>query len=84
MSNLTVQNLILYFESRLRQIDHHVLGNTAGKEPQFPMLAVFIGDDAIKGFSSIASNLFEIWPQYQRELRFIGVTRKEILSVIRS
>lgn len=77
MSNLTVQNLILYFESRLRQIDHHVLGNTAGKEPQFPMLAVFIGDDAIKGFSSIASNLFEIWPQYQRELRFIGVTRKE-------
>lgn len=76
MSNLTVQNLILHFENRLRQIDRHTLGNTAGKEPQFPMLVVFLGDEAIKGFSSIASNLFEIWPQYQRELQFVGVTNK--------
>lgn len=76
MSNLTIQNLILHFENRLRQIDRHTLGNTAGKEPQFPMLVVFLGDEAIKGFPSVASNLFEIWPQYQRELQFVGVDNK--------
>ncbi len=76
MSNLTIQNLILHFENKLRQIDRHTLGNTAGKEPQFPMLVVFLGDEAIKGFSSIASNLFEIWSKYQRELQFVGVTNK--------
>ena len=76
MSNLTVQNLILHFENRLRQIDRHTLGNTAGKEPQFPMLVIFLGSEAIGGFPSVASNLFEIWPQYQRELQFIGVVSK--------
>ncbi len=72
--SLNIQHFIQHFENRIRRNDRFSFGSSTGKEPQYPMLVVFLGEEAMKGFPSIASNLFEIWPQYQRELSFIGVS----------
>lgn len=70
-NNVTMQQLIQRFENRLKGPDSH--GSGGGKEPRFPMLVVCLGEDAIRGCGDIASNLFQIWPQYQPELQFLGV-----------
>lgn len=75
MSTLTVRNLIQYYSHQIRQKDRSGSQSIAGKEPHFPMLVVFLGEDAIKGFPGVASDLLDGWPQYQSELLFIGVTK---------
>lgn len=70
---ITIQNLIQYFENRIKQIESHSMGSTVGSEPQYPMLVVYLGQEAINSHQTIASNLFQVWPQYQQEIRFLGV-----------
>ena len=69
--NMTAQDLIDYFEERLQEIDRTQWDITVGEEPVFPMLIVFMGQASEQGFVHIAENLFRLWPQYQKELRFL-------------
>lgn len=47
-----------------------------GKEPQFPMLVMFLGKEAIDGYNRIANLLFDMWPSYKDELLFLGITER--------
>lgn len=69
--NISVQKLMDYFEYRLREIDQTQRDITTGEEPLFPMIIIFLGEASKKGFVRIAENLFRLWPQYQKELRFL-------------
>ena len=73
----TVRNFIRYFEARLRQIDRNGRGAVTGKEPQFPMLVVFLGEKAMKGYHALSTSLFRIWPQYQHEIQFLAVLERD-------
>ena len=52
-TNISISDLIQYFDEKLRQIDRRRIGDNIGKEPQFPMLVLFMGDNAIDGFSEV-------------------------------
>lgn len=72
-TNVSISDLIQYFDDKLRQIDRRRIGDNIGKEPQFPMLILFMGENAIEGFSEVYTRLVQFWPQYQNELVFLGV-----------
>lgn len=74
---LTTSGLIRHFEERLRQQDRRGAGGTAGREPNFPMLTVFLGENALRAFPAVAADLFRLWPQYREELCFLSVTQGE-------
>lgn len=57
----------------LRQKDY---GYERGKEPEFPMVVLLLGEDSIRGFSDISKNLLDIWPSYKEDLSFVGITKK--------
>lgn len=73
ITTLTIQSLIQYFEDRVRQIDRQNFGDTAGKEPQFPQIIIYLGDDARNAHQIVSTTLTQIWPQYQSELKFLWV-----------
>lgn len=72
MTTLTIQNLIQHFEERLRRIDRQDLDDT-GREPQFPQIVIYLGGDAHNAHSAVSTDLLQIWPQYQSELKFLWV-----------
>lgn len=72
-TNVSISDLIQYFDDKLRQIDRHRIGDNIGKEPQFPMVILFMGENGIGGFSEVYSHLVQFWPQYQNELVFLGI-----------
>lgn len=74
-TTLSIQNLIQHFQDKIRQIDRNNMGDVVGKEPQFPQLVVYLGSDAAKAHQAVSSNLFQTWPQYQFELKFLGVEK---------
>lgn len=74
----TIPELIQYFDDRVHQIDRRRIGNNIGKEPQFPLLIVFLGENAINSFQSVSTHLFQLWPQYREELQFLGVLGTEM------
>lgn len=71
-TSLTIQDLIRHFENRLRRIDRQDLDDT-GREPQFPQIVIYLGGDAHSAHQAVSSNLLQIWPQYQSELKFLWV-----------
>lgn len=83
-TTLNMHSLIHHFEERLRQIDRQNLGDVTGKEPHFPQLVVYLGKDASNAHTAVSTNLLQIWPQYQDELKFLciqntdGITYFEI------
>lgn len=74
-TNVSISDLIQYFDEKLRQIDRRRIGDNIGKEPQFPMLIMFMGENAIGGFSEVYTRLVQFWPQYQNELVFLGIEK---------
>lgn len=76
-TGLTIKNLIQYFNDRNRQMDQYNIGRNHGKEPQYPMLVVFLGESATKGYKELYSNIFRNWPQYQQEIKFVEVQKTE-------
>ena len=75
---LTMSGLIRHFEERLCQQDHQGTDRSPGREPNFPMLTVFLGEEeAPDTFPAVADDLFRLWPQYREELCFLSVTRGE-------
>ena len=74
---LTMSGLIRHFEERLRRQDRRGAGEAPGREPNFPMLTVFLGEEALRSFPAVAADLFRLWPQYREELCFLSVTRGE-------
>lgn len=77
MPGFTVRSLIQHFVNRLAEMNHNAEINNLGKTPQFPAIIIFIGEESIKGFTQVATSLFEVWPPYRDELKFVGVTAKE-------
>ena len=88
-TTLSIQNLIQHFEDRLHQIDRQNIGDIVGKEPQFPQLVIYLGKDAINAHPAVSYSLLQAWPQYQQELKFLGVqlddglTYSELASTLR-
>jgi hypothetical protein len=76
MENLSVNQLIQYFEARLRQKDRRG-AETAGSEPQFPQVIFYLGDRAAALHGTLSRELFRLWPQYREELCFLGVHAPE-------
>ena len=75
-TSFSIQDLIHHFEARQRQIDRLKIGDVPGGEPQFPQLVVYLGSDAMDAHQVISTNLLQIWPQYESELKFLGISRK--------
>lgn len=76
-TNLTIKNLIQYFNDKNRQMDQFNVGKNNGKEPQYPMLVVFVGECSVNGYADIYSNIFRNWPQYQQEIKFVEVQKAD-------
>ena len=73
MDTLTLQGLIQHFEGKIRQMDRQDLGYGAGSGPHYPMLVVYLGERSMLAHAAISSALFQVWPQYQGEIQFLGV-----------
>lgn len=71
-TTLTIQSLIQHFENRMRCIDRQNLDDT-GREPQFPQMVIYLGGDARSAHQAVSTDLLQIWPQYQSELKFLWV-----------
>ena len=76
-TTLNMHSLIHHFEERLRQIDRQNLGDVTGKEPHFPQLVVYLGKDASDAHMAVSTNLLQIWPQYQDELKFLCIQKMD-------
>ena len=76
-TTLNMHSLTRHFEERLRQIDRQNLGDVTGKEPHFPQLVVYLGKDASDAHTAVSTNLLQIWPQYQDELKFLCVQKTD-------
>lgn len=74
-TSLTIQGLVRNLEESLRRKDRQNFEENTGKEPQFPQLVIYLGDDAEKAHLAVSSSLFRLWPQYYRELKFLSVRR---------
>ena len=72
--NITVSKLVKDFEDRIRTLDLRRNIHNLGKQPEFPMIVIFLGEEAMKGYLDIVSRLFQLWPSYQNALCFVGVT----------
>lgn len=72
---LTMSGLIRYFEERLRRQDYRSTDGVPGREPNFPMLTILLGEEALRSFPAVAADLFRFWPQYREELCFLSVTQ---------
>ncbi len=73
MAELSIQRLIEYFINRLKEINKKELEEFGGKEPNYPLLLVYLGDKAISAHNSICRYLTITWPQYEPEIGCIGV-----------
>ncbi|MCI9120438.1 MAG: hypothetical protein HFG00_02765 [Oscillibacter sp.] len=73
---LTIQSLIQHVENRLRQIDRDQ-SDTTGGEPQYPQLVVYLGDGADQAHPQLCESLLSIWPQYEKELKFLRAEAAE-------
>lgn len=71
----TIQNLIEHFEKKVQQINRYNPETAVGNEPNYPMIMIYLGDDAMRGYVNIFHNISQIWPQYQKEIEFIGVQK---------
>ena len=73
MSELTMQNLVRHFEAVMQQKDRDMLGEMDGREPQYPMVIVYLGEISAQAHQRLSEELFQLWPQYRREICFIGI-----------
>ncbi len=76
MGEITVAELLRHFEEKMHQIEYHRYEGTQHKEPKYPMVLLFFGEEAIKGFRNVISRLHTIWPSYANDILSIGVRRQ--------
>lgn len=72
-SMLTAPELVRYFEDRLRQIEREGTGGAQGREPQYPMLVLYLGQSAAAEHGRLSAALSRLWPQYGEELCYAAV-----------
>lgn len=75
MNTVTIPGLIRHFENKISH-EQFQLGIPMGKSPNFPMVVIFFGKEAIEGFKEVEGHLFEIWPPYRDKLLFLGVIKE--------
>lgn len=75
VKSLSCKDLIAYFTSKMNNASYLENGISIGKEPNYPMVVFFLGSEAIKGYAELSDNLFQIWPQYQDGILFLGVEK---------
>ena len=74
MNVVTVPGLIHRFEDKVHQFERYQFGESTGKEPYYPMIVSFLGEESMEGYREIAQHLYDIWPSYKNEFLFLGVT----------
>lgn len=79
-TTLNMHDLIHHFEDWLRKIDRQNLGDVSGKEPHFPQLVIYLGNGASCAHAEVSSNLLQLWPQYEDELKFLCVQQADGLK----
>ena len=72
-AELTTAELIRHFTERVESIDRDSWGAVHGKEPNFPMLVLFLGEESMREYEHVSRNLLQVWPQFKEELQFMGV-----------
>lgn len=70
---VTVTKLIHRFEEKLREYKYDQFGKSKGNEPYFPMIVIFLGEEAIEGCRDVIDHLYEMWPSYKNEFLFLGI-----------
>lgn len=76
IKSLSAKDLITYFSGRMCNASYLENGITTGKEPCYPMIVFMLGSEAIKGYEQLSQNLFQIWPQYQDGILFLGLEKE--------
>lgn len=70
MNNIEVNDLIHYFETRLRQKNEYGVSAFAGEGPKYPMAVVYLGTEAAKAHGELFQRLSRIWPPFKNEICF--------------
>lgn len=77
MNNIEVNDLIHYFETRLRQKNEYGVSAFAGEGPKYPMAVVYLGAEAAKAHSELFQRLIRVWPPYKNEICFFEAALSE-------
>ncbi len=77
VKSLSAKDLIAYFTDRMSNANYFENGITTGKEPCYPMVVFLLGNEAVKGYEQMSENLFQIWPQYQDGILFLGIEKND-------
>lgn len=75
MKSIDVDDLIQYFEEKLRQTDEDGISAFSGTGPKYPMAVVYLGEQSARVHKKLSGMLNRIWPPYKNELCFIGIRR---------
>ena len=77
MKNIKIEDLIQYFDNKLRQTDADHIGTFSGTGPKYPMAVVYLGNKSAEVHKKLSVMINRIWPPYKKELCFFGVTREK-------
>ena len=71
---ITSRELIKYFADEIKKRERSKLRGTIGNTPYAPVFVVCLGDSAIEIQAKVAETLFGLWPQFENEIKFCGIT----------
>lgn len=71
---MDVRELVDYFAKDSREACQ-AAKTGLGKPPHYPMLVVFLGDEAVQGFPSIYASLSRLWTRYMQEIKFLKIDK---------
>lgn len=77
MNNIEVNDLIHYFETRLRQKNEYNVSAFAGEGPKYPMAVVYLGAEAAKAHNELFQRLIRVWPPFKEEICFFEAALSE-------
>ncbi|KIR01552.1 hypothetical protein P261_00366 [Lachnospiraceae bacterium TWA4] len=81
---LDAQKLIDDFKNQLVGTNQNIYNlDNDQNQPHYPMIFIFLGEEATKGYSMISNNIFKIWHQFQQELLFLEVIQDEETKYIK-
>lgn len=79
MKSIEVDDLIQYFEEKLRQTDEDSIGAFSGTRPKYPMAVVYLGEKSAQIHKKLSGMINRIWPPYKKELCFWGTRQNHTM-----
>lgn len=70
---MEISKFITHFKKKIDEYDRLQLADAGGLKPHLPQVVIFWGEDACKGYEAISKRLFQLWPQYKKEILFFFV-----------